>query len=395
MAHVHPVAGERPLEPGRHRLLLLALVPFLIVTAIGALVLWPSDESSGLLNLGFDTDLVNGRVESAVEGACDITAPDLDAVCSVYRVRLQDGPEKGETITLEMQDSPTTVTLEEGDGIVLNRVPQAEVPEDLRYSFADFQRTRPLWILLVLFIVAVVAFGRWQGVRSLIGLGLSLVVLIVFVLPAILEGSNAVAVALVGAAAIMFITLYLAHGVNDLTTTAVLGTLVSLGFTGVLAAVFVALTEITGFADEAAVLLRVGGEDINLRGLVLAGIIIGTLGVLDDVTVTQSSAVWELARANPTYGFGGLYRSALRIGRDHIASTVNTLVLAYAGASLPLLIVFLSADRGLGDVLAGETVAIEIVRTLVGSIGLVASVPITTALGAAVVSGALPDRRPR
>jgi len=150
---------------------------------------------------------------------------------------------------------------------------------------------------------------------------------------------------------------------------------------------FIGLTELTGLADEDARILQLASTAIDLRGLILGGIIIGTLGVLDDVTVTQVSAVWELHRANPDLGRRGLYSAALRIGRDHIASTVNTLVLAYAGASLPLLVLFVEVRRGLGDVLTGETVATEIVRTLVGSIGLVASVPVTTALAALVVTG--------
>jgi uncharacterized membrane protein len=207
-----------------------------------------------------------------------------------------------------------------------------------------------------------------------------------FVIPAILEGESPVAVSIVGAAAVMFVALYLAHGVNVRTSSAVLGTLVSLGITGILALLFVELARFTGFASEEALFLQVSAQQVNIKGLLLGGIIIGTLGVLDDVTITQASAVWELHVANPAYGARELYRAAVRIGRDHIASTVNTLVLAYAGASLPLLIVFSLSSRPLGEVLTTEVISEEIVRTLVGSIGLVASVPVTTALTAAVVS---------
>ncbi|MGH2687060.1 MAG: YibE/F family protein, partial [Actinomycetota bacterium] len=168
--------------------------------------------------------------------------------------------------------------------------------------------------------------------------------------------------------------------------TAVLGTLASLGLTALLARLFVTAAQLTGFSTEEASILQLSAEQVNIQGLILGGIVIGSLGVLDDVTVTQASAVAELRVANPRYGFIDLYRSALRIGRDHIASTVNTLVLAYAGASLPLLILFTQASRNVGDVLTGEVVAVEIIRTLVGSIGLVASVPITTALAAWVLS---------
>jgi uncharacterized membrane protein len=211
-------------------------------------------------------------------------------------------------------------------------------------------------------------------------------VLLAFVLPAILEGQSPIAVAAVGSAAIMFAALYMAHGINVRTTTAILGTLVSLVLTCLLAAFFLDIVSFTGFGSEEAVFLQVSAAQVNLQGLIFAGVIIGTLGVLDDVTVTQASAVWEIHYANPRYSARRLYSSALRIGRDHIASTVNTLVLAYAGASLPLLILFSLADTPLTQTLTSEVVAQEIVRTLVGSIGLVASVPITTGLAAMVVS---------
>jgi uncharacterized membrane protein len=202
-----------------------------------------------------------------------------------------------------------------------------------------------------------------------------------------------VAVSVVGAAVIMFVTLYLAHGLNVRTTTAVLGTLGALVLTGVLAWAFVEASHLTGLSSEEAGFLQAAAGQVNLEGLLLGGIVIGSLGVLDDVTVTQASAVWELYHANPSMGFRALFSAGLRIGRDHIASTVNTLVLAYAGASLPLLVLFTLSNRDLSEVLTGELVAQEIVRTLVGSIGLVAAVPLTTALGALVLCGETVRRR--
>jgi uncharacterized membrane protein len=199
----------------------------------------------------------------------------------------------------------------------------------------------------------------------------------------------------------MFLTLYLAHGVNARTTTAILGTMAALALTGALAIIFVNFGRFTGFGSEEASFLQLSAEQVNLQGLLLGGIIIGTLGVLDDVTITQASAVWELRLANPAYGVRDLYRAGIRIGRDHVASTVNTLVLAYAGASLPLLILFSVSNRGFVDVVNAEVVAAEVVRTLVGSIGLVASVPMTTFLAAAVVASSHSsevkpkDERPR
>ncbi len=391
MGHWHPDLDadvEAPAPDRARTLLFLALAPFLVATVVGLVMLWPDgDRAASALDLGFDSELIDGTVRSAEVGPCNATAPGSDIECRTYGVRLSEGPDAGETIPLELQDSPTTVRLAPGDRIVLALATQPDVPADLRYTFADFQRQRPLALLTLVFVAAVVALGRWRGARALVGLGLSLLVLTRFVLPSILEGNNAIAVSLVGSSVIMLLALYLSHGFNDRTTTAVIGTLASLGLTGVLAAIFVGLTHLTGLADEDARILQVASQQVSLSGLLLGGIIIGTLGVLDDVTVTQVSAVWQLHQANPDMGLRRLYRSALAIGRDHIASTVNTLVLAYAGASLPLLVLFVEVQRGLGDVLTGETVATEVVRTLVGSIGLVASVPITTLLAAVVISG--------
>jgi uncharacterized membrane protein len=203
-------------------------------------------------------------------------------------------------------------------------------------------------------------------------------------------------VALVGASVIMFVALYITHGFTVRTSVAVLGTLSSLLLTGLLAAMFTGWAVITGLASEEANFLGSTQAQLDLRGLFLAGVVIGALGVLDDVTVTQTAAVWELRAANREYGVGQLYRAGVRIGRDHIASTVNTLVLAYAGASLPLLILFSVSGRGLADTLTSEIIAQEVIRALVGSIGLVASVPVTTMAAAlvAVRDDGIP-RRPR
>jgi uncharacterized membrane protein len=269
-----------------------------------------------------------------------------------------------------------------------------EEAPDTEYFFVDFDRRSPLMLLGILFAVVVIGLSRWRGLAALAGLFVTLLVLTQFVLPAILEGSDPLLVACVGGSAIMFLALYLAHGFGPATTTAVLGTLASLLLTGLLALLFVELSTFTGAGSEEAVFLQISQQQVNLQGLLLASIIIGTLGVLDDVTVTQSSAVWEIRRANPEMGPWDVYRSAIRIGRDHIASTVNTLVLAYAGASLPLLILFSISERTLGQILNTEIVAEEIVRTLVGSIGLVASVPITTGLAAVVVTSGDTPRTP-
>jgi uncharacterized membrane protein len=280
---------------------------------------------------------------------------------------------------------PSTPRFAVGDAVVLSW--SGGDPDDPgTYQVVDFQRGGSLWWLVGLFAFAVLALGRWRGLAALAALALSFVVLLMFVLPAILAGHDPLWVALIGACLIMFAVLYLTHGLSARTSTAVLGTLASLLLIGGLATAFTAVARLTGLDETTSALIGALGTGVDARGLLLAGVVIGALGVLDDVTVTQTSAVWELRRANPALGARGLYAAAMRIGRDHVSSAVNTLVLAYAGASLPLLLIFSVSGRGLGDVLTSEEVATEIVRTLVGSIGLVASVPITTLVAAVVAS---------
>jgi uncharacterized membrane protein len=258
------------------------------------------------------------------------------------------------------------------------------------YQYADRQRRPVLLWLTLLFAAAVIALGRWRGVAALAGLGASIAVILQFVLPAVLDGRSPVLVAVVGASAIAYLALYLAHGPRTRTTVALLGTLGALALTVVLASIFTALAQFSGVSSEEAALVRIGAENVSLSGLVLGGMVIGALGALDDMTVTQTSAVWELRAANPGLTRRELSRSAMRIGRDHVASTVNTLALAYAGAALPILILLVQSRQSLGAVANSEIVAIEIVRTLVGSIGLVASVPLTTWLATRVAGSAAP-----
>lgn len=373
--------------PDRLRWILAGAVgAFLVAIAVGLILLWPPpafhDRSAGL---GTPVDLVDATVTSVAVVPCQGGLPGRTNVCRDVVARLDAGPEKGQSTTLSVTDGPDQPAFGEGDRVVLGRADDG--PGGVAYYFADYQRRFPMVLLGLLFALAVVGLARWRGLAALIGLAVSLVVLVRFVLPAILAGSNALAVSLVGSSLIAILIIYLAHGVNTRTTAAVLGTLCALAITALLAFVFVEATRLTGLASEEGTYLRgVLGATVNLQGLLLGGVVIGALGVLNDVTVTQAAAVWEIHRASPSMTVRDLYRSAMRIGRDHIASTVDTLVLAYAGAALPLFVVFTVADRRLGDLLSGEIVATEVVKTLVGSIGLVASVPLTTGLACLLVT---------
>jgi uncharacterized membrane protein len=400
MGHSH-AAGEagadRPVGSPTRLLLGLLVAPFVIATAVGLVVLWPADATPPAPEfIGPPAELHDASVTKVERRPCAGTADSQGVVCQQANARLSGGPQDGHDIPLEVSEGIGSPILYPGDRIVVGRVASetsrsGEAGDTAASSasgwyFADYQRKAPLLLLGACFGLAVMVLGRWRGVFALAGLAVSLVVLVRFVLPAILGGANPVWVAVVGSAAVMFAALYLAHGVNARTTTAVLGTMGALLLTGLLAWAFVEATHLTGMASEEAGFVQAAVQRVSLRGLLLGGVVIGSLGVLDDVTVTQASAVWELHQANPAYGVRHLFSAGLRIGRDHIASTVNTLVFAYAGASLPLLVLFTLSNRNLGDVLTGEIVAQEIVRTLVGSIGLVAAVPLTTGLAAVVAA---------
>ena len=379
------------------RLLRLVIGAIVVATVIG-LVVWRPD---GGVSIDQGIEGQGQRVNATVTGdtAVDCAGPDFgtSVECQEVRFELTSGPNAGATGTFQMfpETQAATPTFGPGDKIVVNEFELGDTGE-LAHTFADFQRSRPLLLLFALFVVVVVALGRMHGVRALAGLVVSGVVLLAYVFPALLDGKPPLPVALVGASVIAIAALYLAHGVTDTTTVALLGTFGALGITGLLAALFTSAANITGLASEDQIFLLVSAEGIDVRGLVLAGVVLGSLGVLDDVTVTQVSAVARLREANPGYGVRELYSKGVRIGRDHIASVVNTLVLAYAGAALPLLLFYTNVGVGLSESVTSEIIAVEVIRTLVGSIGLVAAVPITTALAAVVVTGTgLPTRSPR
>ncbi len=252
------------------------------------------------------------------------------------------------------------------------------------FLITDYVRTGPLLWLLFLFVVATVLVSGWQGVRSLAGMAISLVVIVGFIVPQILAGREPVTIAILGSVVMMGISLYLVYGWKAKTHVAVAGLFVSLVLTGLLAILFVGWTRLSGYGAEEAGFLQVAGVQLNTRGLLLAGIIVGTLGALDDVAVGQSSTIFELSRANPSLSWQSLLWRGMTVGRDHIAAMVNTLLLAYLGAALPLVLLLSVYTESLGITLNREIISEEIVRTLVGSLGLLAGVPLTSLIAALV-----------
>ncbi|MFI5589599.1 YibE/F family protein [Amycolatopsis sp. NPDC051758] len=387
--------GHGPAAPASRRvrlLLIWLLAPLAVATVAGMIVLYPWGKADPTSVVPQGTP-VAASITTTNTGPClaqgqvqvgDQSDPNAKP-CLTVDLTMTDGPANGKQLKLTVPIEPSTPRFAAGDAVVL-AYNGGNAADPASFQLVDFQRGTPLLVLAALFAVAVLVLGRWQGLAALVALGLSFLVIALFILPAILAGENPLVVAIAGAGAIMFIALYLTHGLSARTSAAVLGTLVSLALIGVLSAIFSAAASLTGLDDSTSTLIGSLGHGIDARGLLLAGVVIGALGVLDDVTVTQTSAVWELRRANPDLSWQELYRSGLRIGRDHVGSAVNTLVMAYAGAALPVLLYSSISGVGLGALLGSEEIAQEIIRTLAGSVGIVAAVPVTTVLAALIAS---------
>jgi len=384
MAHSHPSA--RPAEAAStavRRGLALVIVPLIAALGVGLVLLWPGER----LPVQLEGPLAPERARGSVVGTAQCP-PELE-LCSAVQVALIAGPGAPATVVAILPYGDQAPVIETGDRLVLSYFGAA--PEGQAYQFIDFDRRLPLYVLGGLFVVVVVAFARWRGVTSLLALAFSLFVFVAFVLRGLLAGEPPLGLALVGAGVIMVVTLYLGHGVNAPTSVALLGTLVSLGVTAALGVAVTAVSHFVGLSDDYFIYLDSIVPGIDFTGLLLAGLIIGALGVLDDVTVTQAAVVWELDRADPTATTRELFTAGMRVGRSHVQATINTLVLAYAGAGLPLFVFLAVSDIPLLDALTTETVAQEVVGAAVGSIGIVCAVPVTTAIAAFVVRSTAPS----
>jgi uncharacterized membrane protein len=367
-------------------LLVGALLLIAGATVVGLIVLWPRGEPLSLPEGSAAGKTYQAEVVAIRRATCTIPG---QRDCVRVGAELRSGPDKGKTTQFSSSGGEAEFAV--GDDVLLFKSPQPRITGPLAprvdpYAFSDFERRQPIFWLALIFAVLVLFAARWRGLRALIGLAASLVLIVFFVVPAILDGKSPLSVALVGGFAVMFATIPLAHGIGPKTIAACLGTAASLVLTLLLADLFVDLAHLSGLASEEARFVQATTGSVSLSGLLVAGMVIGALGVLDDLTVTQASTVLALRKANPTLGFSRLFRSALDVGHDHITATVNTLVLAYAGAALPVLLVFHLASVPFDEAVNLEIVAAEIVGMLVGSIGLIAAVPSTTAIAALLAS---------
>jgi uncharacterized membrane protein len=380
--------------------MLLILVPVGLATVIGLVVLWPDGEPTRAEEVAATyvppgTTYPDGRVVSVEEFDCG--DPGRPATCATAVVEVLDGEGAGDYQQIELDAVVVANGVEEGDTLVLTR--DAATEGGATYGFFDFARGAPIVALAVGFAVVVGLVARLRGLASLLGLAFAFFVLLQFVLPGLLGDSSPVLVTLVGSSAIMFVVLYLAHGFSARTTTALVGTLFGLALVAVLGALAVQAARLTGLTSEETNTLNNFDPTLDFSGLVLAGIVVAGLGVLNDVTITQASAVWQLHEVDQGMTWRELYNRGMAVGRDHIASTVYTIVFAYAGAALPLLLLFELYDQPWDVVLTSSALAEEVIRTLVGAIALVLAVPVTTAVGsffakaAATSAGEATERR--
>lgn len=389
-AHSH--GGTVPASGGgdpRLRPVLVLLAGTLAATVVGVVSLWPDGAgreavAEGAGQVGLTSERISAEVQAVREGSCSYSTADNPQNCRTVVLVPSTGPDAHTPVTLpefNLEQIGYVPDPAPGDRIIVGYEPSTDF-----YFYADADRRATLWVMAGVFAVFVLVLGRFRGLRSLVSMVLTGLVLVGFVAPSILDGHAPLLVAVVAASIIAFAGFYLTHGPKPETTIALAGTLGSLGLTLGISALFFGAARFTGVATEEGAILSFVSGGIDLSSLLLAGAMIGALGALDDVTITQAATVAELRRADPTMRAPKLIAAGLRVGRAHIASTINTLLLAYVGAAMPLLLLFAVSDQSWGMVANSELIAVEIARTLCGSIGLVAAVPLTTAL-AAVLGG--------
>ncbi|KAA0274418.1 MAG: YibE/F family protein [Chloroflexi bacterium] len=357
------------------------LFPFLLLIGVTTYTLFARVQLPGDGFATFGADTVRAEVTQIIEeGEVDLGG--FTQKYQVARITILEGTY--EDIPMEIDYGRRQVRsddylLKPGDRII---VTISKTPDNVVNAyFVDYVRTTPILWLTLIFAIAIVLISQWKGVRAMLSMAFSLYIIIGYIIPHILAGDDPLTVSIIGSIILLGVSLYLTYGWTLKTHAAVISMVLVLLITGALAGLFVVFAKLNGSGDENVMfLMQLSETPISLRGLFLGGLIIGALGVLDDLVTTQASAVFELHHANPSLGFRGLYSSAMRIGQDHVAATVNTLVLAYAGASLPMLLMFSLGRGDYGYIVNFSFIAEEIVRTLVGSLGLIAAVPITTTI---------------
>lgn len=381
-----------------------------LLTVVSMALLWPDREALKALrpaNPFQGVTFLTGSVSAITPGKCPGTTEDrgpdgtvpIEADCATATVRLKGADPAAEPIQVPVPPETVRAGMATGDALRLAKYPSQPGEPDI-YAFVDYDRTSPLVLLGIVFAVLVVAVARFKGLAAILGLAVVYPTVVGFMIPALRAGEDPVLVAVTGSSAIMLVVLYLAHGVNAKTTIALLGTLAGLLVAATLAWWVSSAAHLDGLTSEDNFQLSRLTTGNGLAGIVLCGIIIGGLGALNDVTITQASAVWQMRAVAPHLSAARLFASGLQIGRDHLASTVYTIAFAYIGSGLPLLLLLDLYQQPLGQAITGGQIAEEVARTFVGGIGLILAIPLTTAIAAlvavrlAVATPADPDEAP-
>jgi uncharacterized membrane protein len=391
----------------RTRVALTGLVAVIgLVTVVAAVWLWPRGplpRTPALQAVQQDTlgATVVGVRRRTCAGSTDDRLADgsvpATVACATVRVRLAEGPDAGRIVPVEVAGPVVDEGLAPGVSAVVARFPDDPAAGDsfssartgggkAVYAWVDLDRGRPMWLLAAVFVVVVLVIARVRGLAALVGIGAGFAMVLVFLLPALRRGENPAAVTLVGSVAVMLVVLYASHGVSAKTTTALLGTVTALGITTGLALWAASTAHLDGQTGEDALSLTqlVGAQTVSAA--VISGLVLAGLGILNDVTVTQAAAVWELKAAAPHLHARELMMRGMRIGRDHLASTVYTIAFAYAGVSLPVLLLIQVYDRPFTEVVTSAPIAQDVVGVLVGGISLVLAIPMTTVVAAGIAA---------
>lgn len=361
----------------------LLIAIFLLFTCLPVSLSWAQEPQE--IEMVPQEEMLEGKVTGILDEKTIIQAGEK-TLYQKLKIEVNKGSLKGKEIIIEVGDIPVVgqPKYEVGDKVIISYSKNFE-GNDI-FFITDYIRRQPLFWLFLIFVVLAIVIGQLRGASSLLGLAFSFLIIFLFILPQIYQGNDPILITIFGSLAIIPITFFLSHGFNRKTLIAMAGTFIALIIVGLLSQFFIGLAKLTGYASEEAAFLHLAkGGAINMRGILLAGIIIGALGVLDDITVSQAAIVQQLREANPKLKWKELYLRAMNVGRDHIASMINTLVLVYTGAALPLFLLFIDTPRPFAEVVNYQMIAEEIVRTLVGSIGLILAVPITTILASKIM----------
>ncbi|MBZ8176587.1 YibE/F family protein [Corynebacterium sp. 3HC-13] len=391
----HHSAASQPRHVPR-LILTAALIVCGILSLVGLVRTWPSSDPINVApefsqTFTFNLKQVAGTVELVEEGSCQSPSAQqvfdsgpVDSLeageqgCQRAIIRIDEGPDAGRHTLLISSGMPGDPEYHEGAKVLLTS-------SDGRYAFSDYDRGTALLIWGVVIALAVIAFAAWRGLRALLGLAITLSMVVIYLLPALLRGGNGISLAVIGGASVLYLVLFLVHGVNWKTASALAGTLIALGLAAGLANWMIHSANLRGLGSEDNLKILLYLPDVSVRGLMLCGFIIGALGVLNDVTIAQASTVNELAALNPASSPWRLFLGAMKVGRDHIASMIYTLVLSYTGAALPLLLLIELSERSFWHILSSDIVATELLRSGIGALALTLAVPLTTLIAAVTV----------